>query len=425
MSFQLTPAQKMATARILATKQAPFLQRGLLALTPIEDSTVLSGDTPTFGVTEDMVLRWHPEALAKWTPEQTAAVLLHEISHVLRDHADRFRSLKAPDDQGLWNMAGDFEINDDLIAMGLELPGDPCLPSKEGWDDGLPAEGYYALLKAKQKQGRGSAKPGGGCCAGHCGSGAGNPLPGDPPPGTKKIKGSSSGNAKGAGRSQADIQRVKLQVAEDIKQASSQGRGNVPSGWVQWADNFIKPAKVRWQDKLARIIRGVVSNKAGLKDYSYMRPSRRQGAYGFGMGFPILPALCGFTPRIAVGVDTSGSMGADGISRAASELVAILHTVAGDVDYIACDCSVHVQTKVRSGQDLSKLFTGGGGTSFIPVFEAVSKMKPKPSVFIFVTDGDGEAPPEPPKGVSVIWVLCGAYRRDPGVSYGEKIHIDD
>lgn len=410
----LNPQQKLATARILAAKAAPFLQRALWGLIPIEDLTTKdSCGNPTFGVTPDWKLHWHPEALAEWTPELTAGVLLHEVSHLLRDHAGRFggmvtRSAGAVsrDDSQLWNTAGDLEINDDLEAMRVALPEGGLYPKLFGFTYGQTAEQYFQLLKAK------APKVSGKCCGGSCGSGAGGPdalgTPSDV-----------------AGRSGPDMHRIKLQVAEAITQDSRQGRGSLPGGWIQWAADFVKPPKVRWQDHLSRVLKGIVNTQAGVSDYSYRRPSRRQSFFGWGPGAPIMPAMVGYTPRVAVGVDTSGSMGVTGISRAASELDSILRHVRADVDFVACDCQVHVQKKVRSSAEFAGLFTGGGGTSFIPAFEAVAKMKPAPSIFVFITDGFGDVPPEPPRGCKVVWVLCGDHKQDPGVSWGEKIFVDD
>jgi predicted metal-dependent peptidase len=118
-------------------------------------------------------------------------------------------------------------------------------------------------------------------------------------------------------------------------------------------------------------------------------------------------------------------MGEQGLSSTVSELVEVLRAVNADIDYIAGDTEVTVQRKLRPGhRDFSMLFAGGGGTSFVPIFDAVAKLKTKPAVFIFLTDGDGYCPAEPPPGVHVIWVLCGSYKRDPGVAWGDKIYID-
>ena len=72
-------------------------------------------------------------------------MLIHEVSHLLRDHESRRKSAAATDER-LWNTAGDCEINDDLAAEGLPLPGDPPQPAKFGLDTGASAEVYYHRL---------------------------------------------------------------------------------------------------------------------------------------------------------------------------------------------------------------------------------------------------------------------------------------
>jgi hypothetical protein len=55
-------------------------------------------------------------------------------------------------DHRRWNTAGDCEINDDLQAEGLPLPGDPPLPGKYGMPSGINAERYYAQLASRSNR---------------------------------------------------------------------------------------------------------------------------------------------------------------------------------------------------------------------------------------------------------------------------------
>ena len=83
--------------------------------------------------------------LATHTVEENAALLIHEVSHLLRDHEARKKAAAARDAR-LWNTAADCEINDDLAAEGLPLPGDPPQPGKYGLATGETAELYYKEL---------------------------------------------------------------------------------------------------------------------------------------------------------------------------------------------------------------------------------------------------------------------------------------
>ena len=73
------------------------------------------------------------------------------MSHLLRDHEARKKAAGIRDHRR-WNTAGDCEINDDLHAEGLPLPGDPPLPGKYGLQSGNTAEIYYKQLPAPPRR---------------------------------------------------------------------------------------------------------------------------------------------------------------------------------------------------------------------------------------------------------------------------------
>jgi putative metallopeptidase-like protein len=83
--------------------------------------------------------------LAAHTVEENATLLIHEVSHLLRDHEARKKAAGIPDHRR-WNTAGDCEINDDLHEEGLPLPGDPPLPGKYGLQSRKNAKVYYNEL---------------------------------------------------------------------------------------------------------------------------------------------------------------------------------------------------------------------------------------------------------------------------------------
>ncbi len=76
-------------------------------------------------------------------PAVLAAGLAHEARHLLRDYAAARVRLGYHE---AWNIAGDAEINDDLIASGIPLPEWAITPAAIGCADGDLAETYYAHL---------------------------------------------------------------------------------------------------------------------------------------------------------------------------------------------------------------------------------------------------------------------------------------
>ena len=74
----------LAGGRLRACLTMPFLSSALLALQPV--AAVGLG---TFAVDDRWRLYIDPEQLASWTVKEVAAVLLHEVTHVVRGHGER------------------------------------------------------------------------------------------------------------------------------------------------------------------------------------------------------------------------------------------------------------------------------------------------------------------------------------------------
>jgi len=120
-------------------------------------------------------------------------------------------------------------------------------------------------------------------------------------------------------------------------------------------------SSVRWQD----VTRSMLTESSAA-DYTYMRPSRR--FIGQGLYLPSLrtEALGG----LAIGFDTSGSMGQRECDQIGAELQAIVDDLnPAFIEIAYCDYAVtHVERFERD--DPIKLHPkGGGGTRFAPVFE--------------------------------------------------------
>lgn len=432
MAQTLTPLQILAAARIRVKTLAPYMTAAVLGLIPREAKGLA-----TMGVTDKGVLLWNPEWVSTLSADEVAWVLLHEASHLLRDHSGRCKRMCA--NHRLFNIAGDLEINDDLREMGAKLPN-AIYPETFGEKPGGIAEVYYrSLYQQAQKQGgdgeegdegsEGEGQSGGDgkdtpkAAGGWCGSGGGRPVPGEPKDGE---------GGKGQTRSAADLQRIRLQVAKAVKEhVSRKGQGSVPLGLQVWADGLLVPSRVPWSKLLARALRAAVAYTTGSVDYTYGRPSRRQGAVGWGKGFPVMPTLRAPKPRVAVAVDTSGSMGQEEIVRAASEAAAILSATRAEVQFLACDAAVHTVTKLRNAKQLAGALRGGGGTSFVPIFEALGKMHDCPDTLVVLTDGGGDAPAFPPARITrTIWVLMGKHKcrplfHDGSPGFGTFIEIDE
>ena len=324
----------------------------------------------------------------------------------------------------------DLEVNYGMAAAGWDM-GKGVLPAQFGLPDGLLAEDYYQRLRAMGAPEPTEPSPMGGWD----GSGAGCPVPGEPDlaaapkapaqqgpgsnaPGTPPPATPPQGPAP-AGLSEAAMDSLAVQVALAI-----QAQGDAPAGLKRWASDVMAPPKVRWQDKLAKLCRVVAARTRGYGRVSYAHADRRQAGLGYGPGAPILPGHYQPTPRVAVAIDTSGSMSADVIGEAMGEVKRIFEAAGAPVDFLACDAEVHVHKRMRDWREVKNNLVGGGGTSFVPIFEALAALPSgaRPEVLITVTDAFGEFPKHPPAGMQVVWLITSGGGPTP---WGERVELGE
>lgn len=413
----------LAAGRLIASRKAPYFRSMITALVP--------HPTPglgTIGVTKTALLIYDPEWIALRTQDEMGALYWHEVMHLVLNHHGR----RGDKDPFLYNVAGDIFINDQGRNMGLQFPPGGMFPELFGFPKNLTTEEYYGLLlkeveeKVKQivesKQGKqGDWK------SGQCGSGAGNKIEGEPESGGKgEGEGDEEGTGDDGGRSESELQQTRMRVAEQVRDHARQnkGRGSMPLGLDRWADEALKPAKVPWQSVLGRVVRQAVAYRPGAVDYSYSRISRRQSGVGFGVGRPVLPAFVRPVPQVAFILDTSGSMGQEQLAAGLAEAAAVLQATGAEITFMSCDYAVHAVGKVENPAQLAKLVKGGGGSSFIPAFEHLAKMRKRHQLAVFATDGDISVPTHAPRDMRVVWLLIDAYRgSNAPCDWGDKIVV--
>lgn len=106
----------------------------------------------TIAVDRHMRVYYGPEL--NWTPDEILGALEHELGHICRNHFQRAEQLESETGKkvnyGRWNVAGDLEINDDLV---FQLPAGygvvPGVGTFSSLSPGGIAEGYYGWLGPK------------------------------------------------------------------------------------------------------------------------------------------------------------------------------------------------------------------------------------------------------------------------------------
>ena len=371
----------LAAARLWAATRFPYLASGVFGA-----AVIPSPGSGTVSVDESWRMRADPELTADWTAAQLGSVLIHHVCHLLRSHGERAQAVTTgPEEARAWVRAADAEINDDLVAAGLDLPGQPILPEHLGAEDGLLAEQYFEHLRVREAADRGSGS------WLDCGSGAdGVPRPGEGPGGLPGW--------------QADL--LKRQVAQDVLSHARQA-GTVPAGLLRWAEQTLNP-KVDWRRLLAAELRRAVAQVAGAVDYSYRRPSRRSAV----AGDVVLPALRRPVPEVAVVCDTSGSMHEELLAMVLAEVDGLLRALglARQVRVLACDTAVAPAQRVTSARQVQLI--GGGGTNMGAGIAAAVALRPRPAVTVVLTDGYTPWPAQAPKGTRVVVGLLGPQAPD-------------
>jgi predicted metal-dependent peptidase len=382
----------LQAARVRAAHQRSYFAPALFNLVPVETDLIGS-----MAVDSQWRLYYNRAWLTSHSVEQNASLLIHEVSHLLRDHEAR-RKAAGIKDHRRWNTAGDCEINDDLQAEGLPLPGDPPLPAKYGLPSGSNAELYYTQLSSRSgpaRQAAGDEQQG----SLDCGSGAHGErrfweLPVDD--GADEAVG-------GVDRIKAELVRRKVARLIDDK---SPYDGDVPLAWQRWARATLAP-KVDYMATIRHVVRRALRQSTlGRYDRTYARPHRRQACYG---EF-IMPSFCQPRPTPGFLIDTSGSMGDTQLARAVSELGGLTRQFGcgADVVVMCCDAAVHTVKKAFAGTPVE--LHGGGGTDLSVGLRAFIERKVAPiDLLVVVSDCRTPWPKErPPFPVITIRVGDGA-----------------
>ena len=383
-----TATDRIRFGRAYAAQQLPWFAPALFRCRIIVTERV---DVASIDLSYNVY--WNPEVIATIWEGQTELQALreigflwvHEISHALRMHAERRRELlkRRAVPPRAWNIAADFEINDNPWP-GLVMPGayPGMLPNAFGFAEGRLAEEYLTRMEASDKDFTFPADEGSGV------HGEGRDWEvGD----TQDL-------------SELDRELIRRQVAEAMKQTGSSA---IPPGWRSWSDRVLT-SKTDWRRRLSHRMSVALQKGIGSRiDYSFERPSRRQAVY-----HPILtPSLRGDrTARIAIVVDTSGSMGTEALGRSLAEVAAVIKTFRYPVTIIPCDDRAFEPVRVVAEEEAYQIksLPGGGQTDLRVGIATAEKLRPRPDVILVLTDGFTPYPSGPGRIPLVFGILLRA-----------------
>ncbi len=395
---------RLRVARAYTAEHLPWFAPALY-----QARIILSDQVAVAAVDQHLNVYWNPAAVeviatGKGRTDEAAQLgflWLHEIAHILREHADRAREREAEPE--LWNIAADLEINDGIwkpLQMPKDFPG--LLPHLFNMPDGLLAEEYYEQLPESAVEQLEAA-------FGNEGSGVHDrPCSWEGESGPEDVTDNDDPNSQPQRLQPMDIELLKRQVATEMDRALESGKlkGNIPGSWRRWIDKVLR-SKTDWRKILRHRMSVAIATGVGARvDYTFSRPNRRQSVY-----FPVItPSFSGDrSARVACVVDTSGSMGPDQIAKALGEVFAVLQAFHVPVTVIPCDAVAYEPIVLSKPSDVFQVkgLQGGGGTNMIAGIDAALRLLPKPDSILVLTDGYTPYPPAPYPTPVVFGILCG------------------
>ncbi|MGY3334587.1 putative metal-dependent peptidase [Streptomyces filamentosus] len=305
---------KLYAARLYAVRVRPYLATALFALRVVPSRRV-----PTMGVDRHWRMYVSPAFVDRTPMRELAGVWVHEVAHLLRDHHGRgdrvARDLGPADGEAerlRINIAGDFEINDDIYGDGLPRPAGALHPRMIRMDTGLLMEDYLRAVRIVPRTREMAWLD--------CGSGA-------------------------DGRARA------------------------------------------WE--------------LGPEGADGLSPQEREAV----------------VHRVAVVIDTSGSVSDTELGSALLETAALTRALGGRRDLvtvIACDAAAHTARRLCADADIP--LVGGGGTDLRAGFARALRLTPRPDALVVFTDGQTPWPETAPSCRTVV----GLFPRPPASDEDEE-----
>ena len=378
---------------------------------------------------------------------QRTAVLKHEVLHLVFRHL--FRD-KIKEDPELFNIAADIVVNQYIGQW--ELP-DTAVTIKRFPDLNLKAEQsleyYYNILSQlqesidKSKSEQESGSDAGGNVKGKKDGSNGNkpkekqtkkPLHEESPISAKALEQiygqvrhsdhskwvlKEGGNAVTADGKVIASNRISgiesgvgKQLMDALQRTASKHYGTMPAGVITQLDairDSMKP-KLDWK----RVLRLFSSSSGRTEIYHSMK--RISKRYGTRPGIRIKQFK-----KIAVVIDTSGSIDVQSLTIFFAEIEAIRRTGA-DVTVIECDAAVGNVYAFK--KNVAPKVTGGGGTNYDPAFEYINANRNlKVDACVYLTDGYAPDPQVKPR-CKLLYVITPEGKLGPHLKFGKAIKMN-
>ena len=413
---------KLSAARTRLILDKPFLGTLVLRLPMIEADPHWCRTTAT----DARAFYYNREFIDAISLDHVQFIMAHEALHCALSHFAR-RQHRV---RHRWDVACDHAINPLLVEDGLRAPPGTLLLDEF---KGMTAEEIYPYIKDDTDEETLDDHAYDDAEGGQQGN-ANNPNP--PPPQNERESGESPGKSKdkpeegqsddaqaepdnahhGAAQppplSATERERLSVQWQERLAGAAQLAlqAGKLSGSLARLVDHLLQP-QLPWRMLLARYMTAIARD-----DYSYMRPSRREGS-------AILPSLRSSHIDIAVVLDVSGSIKEAELNEFLAEINAIKGQLRAGITLQACDDKLASDGPWRYEAweeiTLPRSFPGGGGTDFRPVFTWLETVDRRPDLLVYFTDALGEFPEHEPPGL-VLWLVKGKAT----VPWGQRVQLN-
>ncbi|MCX8086568.1 MAG: VWA-like domain-containing protein [Rhodocyclaceae bacterium] len=412
-------ADKLASARTRLILDQPFLGALVLRL-PLKPAHWCRTTA-----TDARTLYYNPRWIERLSGPQVEFALAHEALHCALGHFAR----RGHRQQRKWDLACDLAINPLLVDAGLRPPPEALVIDLYR---GMAAEEIYPCLDDSLTESQmmdehlwdgdeggrgeaGSAGAGGGKAGGqeaeNEGSGGATPA--------KVGAGETAGmgaDAPPAPLRAQEKERLQRQWQRHLAAAAQRAReaGKLSGELARLAEAALAH-QVSWRALLAQFFA-----QAARDDYSWQRPARRSEGKN---GEAIWPSLSSRMGDIHVALDVSGSVTEADLADFLGELNALKGSLPVRITLFACDSDLAAGApwvfEPWQPLILPRHFAGGGGTSFLPVFEWIERQGARPDALVYFTDAEGEFPRQPPN-FPVLWLVKG---KAP-VPWGRRVQLN-
>ena len=314
---------------------------------------------PTIGVRVDhsfVHIHYVPDYIDAKSKDDLVFLMKHELYHVVLGHV--FYHLKDLDRS---NIAADIEINQHpYTSVPHTMKDNAQTFDKYKLPAGEIREMYYKMLPEEDGEGKGGGE------------------------------GQGMDNHEQWGGEQADTDQEIWKERVQQAVANAQARGNISGGMAE-------KIMARWVKRrdVIKILKRLVgkSISASVFEASYWKKENKRHPEWHGTKDT-------YAPKIAIAIDTSGSMSSEMLEHAFS-VTRWIKRQGFDAKIIQCDSDVkQVSNIAKLGKEINVL--GRGGTSSIPVFNWIDKNYKNPDILIYFSDMEIDFPNTKPK-YKVLW----------------------